>query len=116
MEIRLNLLLFGLEMIPKFKYFRSKKHLKNVASLACQHCGLEGSTQAAHSNQLKHGKGRGIKASDEYTAALCLRCHFELDQGSRMSKDERAELWEKAHRKTIEELIKRNLWPEEVKI
>jgi hypothetical protein len=87
-----------------------------VAGLACQHCGLEGSTQAAHSNQLIHGKGRGIRASDEYTAALCIRCHFTLDQGSTLSKQERIEMWEKAHRKTIEELIKRNLWPDEVKI
>mgnify|MGYP003339056631 FL=1 len=103
-------------MIPKFKYFRSKKHLKNVASLACQHCGLEGSTQAAHSNRLAHGKGRGVKASDEYTAALCIRCHFILDQGSKLTKEERVEMWEKAHRKTIERLIELDLWPDEVKI
>jgi ribosomal protein S27AE len=103
-------------MIPKFKYFRSKKHLKNVASLACQHCGLEGSTQAAHSNRLIHGKGRGVKASDEYTAALCIRCHFILDQGSKLTKEERIYMWEKAHRKTIERLIELDLWPDEVKI
>jgi ribosomal protein S27AE len=103
-------------MIPKFKYFRSKKHLKNVASLACQHCGLEGSTQAAHSNRLIHGKGRGVKASDEYTAALCIRCHFILDQGSKLTKEERVDMWEKAHRKTIERLIELDLWPDEVKI
>jgi len=103
-------------MIPKFKYFRSKKHLKNVASLACQRCGLEGSTQAAHSNRLIHGKGRGVKASDEYTAALCIRCHFILDQGSKLTKEERVDMWEKAHRKTIERLIELDLWPDEVKI
>ena len=103
-------------MIPKFKYYRSKKHLKNVASLACQHCGLEGSTQAAHSNRLIHGKGRGVKASDEYTAALCIRCHFILDQGSKLTKEERIDMWEKAHRKTIERLIELDLWPDEVKI
>jgi hypothetical protein len=103
-------------MIPKFKYFRSKKHLKNVASLACQHCGLEGSIQAAHSNQLKHGKGRSLRASDEYTAALCIRCHFILDQGSKLTKEERIDMWEKAHRKTIERLIELDLWPDEVKI
>ena len=65
--------------ILKFNYFRSKNHLKNVADLPCQHCGAEGQTQAAHSNWAKHGKGRGIKASDEYTAALCQACHAELD-------------------------------------
>jgi hypothetical protein len=104
-------------MIPKFKYFRSKQHLKNVASLPCQHCGLEGSTQAAHSNWAKYGnKGKGVKASDEYTAALCIRCHFILDQGSKLTKEERIDMWEKAHRKTIERLIELDLWPDEVKI
>ena len=102
-------------MIPKFNYFRSKKHLKNVASLACQHCGNESNVQAAHSNQAKHGKGRGIKASDEYTAALCLRCHYELDQGKNLSKDERVDMWEKAHHRTIELLIAQGLWPDELK-
>jgi len=45
----------------KFVYRRSKTHLQNVASLPCQLCGVDGRTQAAHSNQLIHGKGRGIK-------------------------------------------------------
>ena len=100
-------------MIPKFHYFRSKKHLKNVASLPCQVCGLEGSTQAAHSNQAKHGQGRGIKASDEYTAALCFRHHFLLDQGQSLTKEERVDMWDKAHQKTIEALLDRGLWPSE---
>lgn len=101
-------------MIPKFHYFRSKKHLKNVASLPCQVCGLEGSTQAAHSNQAKHGKGRGIKASDEYTAALCFKHHFLIDQGNSLTKEERVEMWEKAHQKTISALIEQDLWPTEL--
>ena len=101
-------------MIPKFNYFRSKKHLKNVASLCCQHCGTDGYTQAAHSNQLTHGKGRGIKASDEYTAALCLKCHYELDQGKNLSKDERVEMWEQAHKRTVAELKRLGVWPEEL--
>ena len=101
-------------MIPKFNYFRSKKHLKNVASLCCQHCGIDGYTQAAHSNQLQHGKGRGIKASDEYTAALCLKCHYELDQGKNLSKDQRVEMWEQAHKRTVAELKRLGVWPEEL--
>ena len=101
-------------MIPKFNYFRSKKHLKNVAGLSCQHCGADGHTQAAHSNQLKHGKGRGIKASDEFTAALCLKCHYELDQGKNLSKEERIDMWENAHKRTKAELNRLGLWPEEL--
>ena len=67
-------------------------------------------TQAAHSNWAKHGKGRGIKASDEFTAALCYTCHSELDQGMCLSKEERQTMWDEAHRKTLIELQKRGLW------
>ena len=56
---------------------------------------------AAHSNQLRDGKGRGMKAHDYRIAALCYRCHMELDQGTKMTKAERVEFWEEAHRKTI---------------
>lgn len=103
-------------MIPKFTYYRSKKHLKNVAALCCQHCGADGFTQAAHSNQLKHGKGRGIKASDEYTAALCLKCHYELDQGKNLTKADRVEMWEQAHKKTVQALVDSGNWVDEIPI
>ena len=33
---------------------------------------------------------------------LCNDCHMEIDQGSRLSKSERVEAWEEAHRKTVE--------------
>jgi len=96
--------------IPKFAYVRSKKHLKNVASLSCQHCGIEGYTQASHSNQIKHGKSKGIKASDIYTAALCQTCHYEIDQGSNLTKEQRKEMWLNAHRKTVETLVLNREW------
>lgn len=65
-------------------------------------CGAQdGTVVAAHSNQLRDGKGRGIKAHDYRIAALCFRCHAEIDQGASMSKDERREAWEEAHRKTV---------------
>jgi len=59
----------------------------------------------------KHGKGRSIKASDEYTAALCQTCHFEIDQGSKMSRAERQEAWTKAHIKTVKSLLDSGQWP-----
>jgi len=102
--------------IKKFHYFRNKQHLKNVASLPCQYCFTEGQTQAAHSNQLIHGKGRGIKASDEYTAALCFNCHAELDQGKNLTKEERAVMWIDAHIKTVKKLTGLGLWPSKVPI
>jgi hypothetical protein len=88
-------------MFPKYKYFRSKAHLKNVASLPCQNCYIEGETQAAHSNWSEWGnKGRGIKASDEFVAALCQKCHYEVDQGKTLSKDEKSQMWHNAFVKT----------------
>lgn len=41
-------------------------------------CFREGRTQAAHRNQ---GKGMSIKTDDCFTAALCVECHAEIDQG-----------------------------------
>jgi hypothetical protein len=64
---------------------------------------------AAHSNQLADGKGKGIKASDYRVAALCFSCHMDLDQGNKLTKDQRREFWEIAHRRTIGELFERNL-------
>ena len=101
-------------MIPKYNYFRSKKHLINVADLPCQNCYIEGQTQAAHSNWAEHGKGRGIKASDEYTAALCQTCHTELDSGARLNKEQRRDLWQMAYQKTVNKLIEKNLWPVDI--
>lgn len=100
----------------KFNYFRSKRHLMNVASLPCQMCGAEGMTQAAHANWARYGKGRGIKASDEYTAALCQDCHYILDQHPALSKLERQNMWEFAWRKTVRELVAQDLWPSEIEV
>jgi len=88
-------------MFPKTKYLRDKKRLEACRNLPCQHCGAEdGTVVAAHSNEGIHGKGRGIKASDEFVAALCFTCHANLDQG-KMSKNERLLMWHNAHTKTI---------------
>lgn len=101
---------------PKFQYVRSRKLLKAVASLPCQHCGRQGCTQAAHSNQSAHGKGRSIKASDVYTAALCETCHSALDQGSHMTREQRVTLWTNAWRNTVRALLANGLWPAEIAI
>jgi hypothetical protein len=84
----------------KFPYFRSRAHLMAVASLDCQLCGKGGPSQAAHSNQAIHGKGRSIKASDEFTAALCPRCHAEVDSGM-LTREQRAQLWDLAYQRTL---------------
>lgn len=82
--------------------YRNKKLLETVREAPCMHCGSQdGSVVAAHSNSLSDGKGKGIKAHDFKIAALCFRCHYDLDQGSKMTKQERRDMWLNAHIKTI---------------
>jgi hypothetical protein len=82
--------------------YRNKKLLAAVRDCPCQLCGAQdGTVVAAHSNQMRDGKGRGLKAHDYRIAALCFKCHHEIDQGAKMSRQERLDAWEEAHRKTI---------------
>jgi cytochrome c553 len=82
--------------------YRNPKLLKSIIEAPCMHCGVsDGTVVAAHSNQLRDGKGRSIKAHDYRIAALCYRCHHELDQGNKLSKQERIDMWESAHRLTV---------------
>ncbi len=62
---------------------------------------------AAHSNQQRDGKGMGIKAHDYRIAALCYTCHADMDQGKRLNKEDKKQLWDEAHRKTIGWLFER---------
>lgn len=88
--------------------YRNQKLLEVVREFQCTHCGAsDGTVCAAHSNQLRDGKGRGLKAHDYRIAALCHRCHSMLDQGNVLNKEERQWMWEEAHRKTIGELFER---------
>lgn len=67
--------------------YRSVAHLKNVGALDCVCCGRQRRSQAAHTNLLALGKGRGLKASDALAFPLCapsiidIGCHSQLDQG-----------------------------------
>jgi hypothetical protein len=82
--------------------YRDIKLLQSVRAAPCQHCGIEnGTIVAAHSNQMRDGKGRSLKANDYRIAALCFTCHTELDQGKNLSREERLNMWEAAHRSTI---------------
>jgi hypothetical protein len=90
-------------MFPKHIYVRDKALLKKVAQLNCQHCGSGEMVQAAHSNW-GGGKGRGIKADDNLVAALCQTCHWEIDQGHTLTKEERQTMWQAAYEKTKEAL------------
>lgn len=61
----------------KTEYVRSEAYRRYVASRACFACGIEGWSQAAHPNQAKYGKGRGIKSGDQHCFPLCAP-HFGL--------------------------------------
>lgn len=90
--------------------YRSKKLLESVREFPCQLCGAQdGTVVAAHSNQLRDGKGKGIKAHDYRIAALCFHCHYEIDQGGNLTREQKMESWEKAHRNTIGLLFNNNL-------
>lgn len=81
------------------------KHLLSLAkeSPVCFGCEQrnDGTVVAAHSNQLRDGKGKGLKAHDYRVAYLCQQCHYEIDQGNQYSKAEKFALWDEAHRRTI---------------
>ena len=70
---------------------RDSKRLAAVRSLPCVKCGMH-PVDAAHSNQGKHSKGMGLKASDKFTIPLCRKHHIEYDQLLTMTRSE-AEVW-----------------------
>lgn len=102
---------------PKFDYVRSPKLLRACGAISCQHCDSDAGSCAAHSNwSIPHGKGRGIKASDVFVAAMCMACHSKLDQGNEWTNEEKQSIWHRAHVKTVQKLVILKLWPMEVPI
>lgn len=77
---------------------RSEQHRKNVAELPCAACGLEGHSQAAHSNDSQFGKGARLKADDFATFPLCaprlgiLGCHYKHDNYLSVTREERPQV------------------------
>jgi len=72
---------------------RNAKRLADIRKLPCVRCGNPDS-QAAHSNSTKHGKGRGIKADDQFTVPLCYACHSQFDQFKLGSREESERLFD----------------------
>lgn len=82
--------------------YRNPKLLKLADGSPCMMCAIQdGTVVAAHSNQLRDGKGTGIKAKDFRVAFLCMRHHNMIDNDKELSREERINLWEEAHRRTI---------------
>jgi hypothetical protein len=77
-----------------------------VASIeSCVLCNRWG-VQVAHSNQLR---GMSQKAAAHNTAALCRECHHEIDNGSKLTQEERRALMNRAIVLTHDALVKRGL-------
>lgn len=86
--------------------YRSSKWLAAVRKIeTCVICGAYG-VQAAHINE---SKGMGMKTHDVWTAALCPACHHELDNGHKLTREERRETLRKAVLDTIALLARRGL-------
>ncbi|ECC3255686.1 DUF1364 domain-containing protein [Salmonella enterica subsp. enterica] len=86
--------------------YRNKKWLAAVGQIEqCVLCGRWG-TQVAHRNE---GKGTGIKVDDCATAALCVDCHHEIDNGKNMTRDERREAMNRAIVLTLIQLARLGL-------
>lgn len=85
----------GQETSESISMKRNPKRLAAIRKLPCIRCGNPNS-QAAHSNSAKHGKGRSIKASDEFTVPLCHSCHFKFDTfqlGNRAESEAMFDQW-----------------------
>ncbi|AMC37033.1 hypothetical protein VN23_09065 [Janthinobacterium sp. B9-8] len=92
--------------MPKAAPKKSATWLDAVRSLEfCVLCGTHG-VQAAHRNE---GKGKSQKVDDALTAALCLKCHHEIDNGVHLSKEERRAMADRAIVLTLRELFQRDL-------
>ena len=105
--------------VPKRKPVRSEALRLAYRAIPCQWegCGLDdGTVCCAHSNLGEHGKGKAQKADDNRAASLCFVHHQALDQGHTMTREERRAGWEFAHRRTMRELITRDLWPKDVPV
>lgn len=103
--------------VPKFAYVRDERLRDMCRAMCCQHCGKGGPDAGvtwAHSNQGEHGKGKGIKASDVFVAALCDSCHFQIDQGKDWPQDVKLRVWEAAHRRTKLHALANGLWPKDI--
>jgi hypothetical protein len=66
----------------------------------CEGIPPRGSIVAAHSNQMRHGKGASLKAHDVFIAYLCHDCHHAVDAG-RWDWEMAQLLWQHAHERSV---------------
>jgi hypothetical protein len=94
------------QAIPKEKPRKSSDWLKAVRTIeCCVLCGKYG-TQAAHRNE---SKGLSRKTDDALTAAICLDCHHEIDNGKNLTKEQRRATIDRAIVLTLQQLFRKQL-------
>lgn len=79
----------------------NNQRFKALRQFSCVECGRR-PVDIAHSNFSEHGKGKGIKADDRYTVALCRGCHSGFDLFVNLNR-------EQARTKFANWLIKTNM-------
>jgi hypothetical protein len=84
--------------------YRCSEWLAAVAQIPCVFCGKP--AQVAHRNK---GKGMGIKTDDCQTAALCLECHHDIDNGPDMTRDQRRARMDEAIVLTLTAMVEMGL-------
>lgn len=92
--------------------YRNRDLLDLAYELECTFglpCCQGGVGEPAHSNQFRHGKGGSIKAHDCFFASGCRACHREIDQGKTMNREEKFDIWQRAHDRTFLLLWERGL-------
>jgi hypothetical protein len=57
-------------------------------------------TVSAHSNQARHGHGKGVKAADPFVAESCVACHTWLDSGP-ATRAEKEAAWQLGFERTL---------------
>lgn len=89
--------------------YRNPKLLKLANGAPCSMCGTQDGTSVwAHSNEIRHGKGMGIKAHDFYGAILCAECHTFYDSGKE-SREYKDQFFADAMQQTLEYLWREGL-------
>ena len=105
--------------IQKDKNLRNRKlldlaHLVNECQFRLPTCigYVPHGCEPIHSDHQEHGKGMGIKASDDQHVAGCHNCHLFYSSG-KLSRSEKFNLFNKARVRTFA-LYAKNRWLEKV--
>jgi len=68
-----------------------------------------GGCEPAHSNNIRDGKGTGIKSHDYMHVAACRTCHLEYDSGSKFTKEEKQDYFERGWVRTFRYYLYHNM-------